>query len=153
MIWFICIVKSVDEVEWPNKLLLVLDIQILEIIPVDLTVGWKKPHNWVANESSLAMTHYYWLINQLWFIEMDKEQSNTSENFISVKQLRLRYWDKNVFLECYVTVSLASADWAKVRFFLPKNFNILLITNGKERIPNTLAKYHLFPRESVRKHC
>ena len=97
MIWFICIVKSVDEVEWPNKLLLVLDIQILEIIPVDLIVGWKKPHNWVANESSLAMTHYYWLINQLWFIEMDKEQSNTSENFISVKQLRLRYWDEKIF--------------------------------------------------------
>ena len=39
MIWFIFIVKLVVEVEWPNKPLLVLDIQILEIIPVDLIGG------------------------------------------------------------------------------------------------------------------
>ena len=60
---------------------------------------------------------------------------------ISVEQLRLRLWSKKYFLECYVTVSLASADWAKVRFFPPKNFNISLITNGKERTPNMLERY------------
>ena len=145
MIWFICIVKSVDEVEWPNKLLLVLDIQILEIIPVDLTVGWKKPHNWISNESLLAMIHYYWLINQLWFIEMDKEQSNTSENFISVKQLRLRYWDKNVFLRMLRYGQFGIRRLSQSQVLSAKKLQYLIDNQWKGKDPKYSCKISFVP--------